>query len=253
MPARSRSSVPTISNKAASAPGTRLAPSDRSTLPWSQTDPVNRALYARHQEVYAAMLDCVDQNIGRLVAYLGSIGELDNTIIVFASDNGGSYAGGPTGSMAKSRGFNGLPELPPEVERARIDRLGGGSVYSLYPLGWGEVSNTPFPNFKSQTGAGGRRVSLAVSWPRMIRDGGAIRRQFAHVTDLMPTLLDLAGVAPLVEIRGRPARAMDGVSFKSTLLDAAAPPSPDRAVLRMLVKPRLHARELVRTLDPETR
>ncbi len=203
--------------------GTRLAASDAMTLPWARTDPADRALYARHMEVYAAMLDCVDQNVGRLTTYLEAIGELDNTIIVFSSDNGGTHAGGPTGSLSNNRRFNGLPYLPPEIERAGISRLGSGALYPLYPTGWGEVSNTPFPNFKTYTGAGGRRVSFIVSWPERIKDGGTLRTQFAHVTDVMPTLLDLAGVAPLTQIRGAPARPMHGVSQKPMLLDPGAP------------------------------
>ena len=94
---------------------------------------------------------------------------------------------------------------------------------ALYPTGWGEVSNTPFPSFKTYTGAGGRRVSFIVSWPSRIRDHGAIRTQFAHVTDVMPTLLELAGIPPLTTSHGLPARAMHGASFARVLFDADAP------------------------------
>ncbi len=164
-------------------------------------------MLTRHMEVFAAMLDSVDQNVGRLTAFLEQIGELDNTIILFSSDNGGTDAGGPTGMFNNSRRYMGLAAPPPEVERANAPDLGTPRSAPLYPTGWGEVSNTPFPSFKTYTGAGGRRVSFIVSWPKRIREGGAIRTQFAHVTDVMPTLLDLAGVPALKSVNGMAARA----------------------------------------------
>ena len=207
-------------------PGTRLPASDPRAPSWADTDPANRALYARHMEAYAAMLDNADQNVGRLVAFLGALGELDNTIILFSSDNGGTDAGGEHGMVNNNRRYSGLPTQPLAEERAMVDALGGPRSVSLYPTAWGEVSNTPFPSFKTYTGAGGRRVSFIASWPARIRDGGAIRRQFMHVTDVMPTLLDLAGVPRLETSHGRPARALDGMSCAQALLaDAPSPRS----------------------------
>ncbi len=204
-------------------PDTRLPASDPRVTGWEATDPADRAMLAKHMEAYAAMLDCVDQNLGKLVTFLGALGELDNTIIVFSSDNGGTDAGGPAGMFNNYRRFMGLPSPPIEVERATAPDLGSPRSASLYPTGWGEVSNTPFPSFKTYTGAGGRRVSFVISWPDRIREGGTIRSQFAHVTDLLPTLLDLTGIPALKEVNGRPARAFHGMSIANVLFDAAAP------------------------------
>ncbi|MCC6176537.1 MAG: arylsulfatase [Chloroflexi bacterium] len=201
----------------------KLAPSDEKLLAWDETDPDDRPLFARHMETYAAMLDCVDQNVGKLVAFLEQIGELDNTIIVFTSDNGATDAGGPTGMVNNNRRYSGLTPKPVEEERLRIDDLGGPRSVALYPSAWGQVCNTPFPTYKTYTGGGGRRVSFIVSWPEKIREQGAIRSQFIHVTDVMPTLLDLAGVEPLVTINGAPTRGMTGRSFAPVLLDSDAP------------------------------
>jgi len=187
---------------------------------WDDTDPADRPLFTRHMETYAAMLDCADQNLGRLVALLERMGELDNTIIVFSSDNGGTHAGGPIGAIYNNRRFSGLPEDPIERERERLDLIGGPRSNALYPTGWGQVSNTPFPTYQTYTGGGGRRVAFVISWPARITAGGAIRSQFVHVTDVMPTLLDLAGVAPLTQVSGRPAQALHGRSFVPVLLDA---------------------------------
>ena len=202
--------------------GTRLPVSDPRVPPWQDTDPADRPLFARHMETYAAMLDCVDQNLGKLVACLEEMGELDNTVIVFTSDNGGTDAGGPTGMFNNNRRYMGLAPAPIEAERARVDQLGGPRSVSLYPTGWGEVCNTPFPSFKTYTGAGGRRVSFIVSWPAGIQDQGAIRRQFVHVTDMMPTLLELAGIEALTEVNGHPAQTMHGVSFADVLRSDAS-------------------------------
>jgi arylsulfatase len=204
-------------------PGTRLAQSDARVPLWDKTDPADRPLFARHMEVYAAMLDSVDQNLGRLVAYLQEIGELDNTIFLFSSDNGGTDAGGPTGMFNNNRRYMGLAPPPIEVERANAHDLGTPRSASLYPTAWGEVSNTPFPSFKTYTGAGGRRVSFIVSWPGRIHERGAMRTQFAHVTDVMPTLLELAGVPALTRVNGEAAMPMHGKSFAPMLFDAAAP------------------------------
>jgi arylsulfatase A-like enzyme len=206
-------------------PGTVLPASDPRVPDWDTVPPEDRALFERHMEAYAAMLDSVDQNLGRLVAFLEQLGELDDTIILFSSDNGGTDAGGPTGMFNNNRRYMGLAAPPIEQERALAEDLGSPRSASLYPTGWGQVSNTPFPSFKTYTGAGGRRVSFVVSWPARILERGAIRTQFAHVTDVMPTLLELAGVAPLAEIHGRPARPMQGASFAGVLFDPAAPPA----------------------------
>lgn len=204
-------------------PGTVLAPSDPSIPDWDRATPADRRLYARHMEVYAAMLDCVDQNVGRLVAFLDSLGELDNTIIMFASDNGGTAAGGPVGAFYNNRRMSGLPEHALERERELTDLLGGPQSEALYPTGWGQLCNTPFPTYKTYTGGGGRRVTCIVSWPARITAVGQIRSQFIHVTDVMPTLLDLAGVLPLPTIHGAAALPMHGKSLAPVLFDAAAP------------------------------
>jgi hypothetical protein len=141
---------------------------------------------------------------------------------VFSSDNGGTSSGGPTGMVNYNRRFAALPALPVDVDVTRAEWIGSSRTTPLYPAGWGQVSNTPFPSFKTYTGGGGRRVSFIVSWPAQFSDVGAIRTQFAHVTDVMPTLLELTGVAPLQTSHGKPAQPMDGKSLADILRDPAA-------------------------------
>ena len=205
-------------------PDTQLSPRDPSVPAWSDVPADQRALFVRHMETYAAMLDCVDQNVGRLVATLEAMGELDNTIIVFSADNGGTSSAGPTGNIHFNRRFAGLPPLPVEVDMQRAEWIGTGRVHALYPMGWGPVSNTPFPSFKTYTGGGGRRVSFILSWPKAIQEQGAVRTQFAHVTDVLPTLIDLAGIEPLKVSHGQPAQPFHGKSLAPVAL--ANQPAP---------------------------
>jgi len=121
-----------------------------------------------------------------------------------------------------NRRFAGLPALPVEVDLDRENWIGTGRGSAVYPMGWAQVSNTPFPSYKTYTGGGGRRVSFIVSWPDKLKDCGAIRNQFGHVIDVMPTLLDLAGVPPLEISHAKPAQPMQGKSLAPVLRDADA-------------------------------
>ena len=203
--------------------GSRLAERDPAVPGLGPCSRRPAALFARHMETYAAMLDCADQNIGRLVALLEELGELDNTIFVFTSDNGGTNSAGPAGALHFNRRYAGLPGLPVEVDLEREAWIGTGRGSAVYPMGWAQVSNTPFPSYKTYTGGGGRRVSFVVSWPDKLKDFGAVRRQFGHVIDVMPTLLDLAGVPALETSNGNPAKPMQGKSLAPVLRDADAP------------------------------
>jgi len=189
-------------------PGTRLADRDPAAPAWDEVPADQQRLFARHMETYAAMLDCADQNIGRLVARLEELDELGNTILVFSSDNGATNSAGPSGALHFNRRYAGLPALPVEVDVERGAWIGTGRSSAVYPMGWAQVSNAPFPSYKTYTGGGGRRVSFIVSWPDNLADCGAIRSQFAHVIDVMPTLLDLAGVPALSTSHGKPAQPM---------------------------------------------
>lgn len=206
-------------------PEARLSDRDPEVPAWTELPADQRHLFVRHMEAYAAILDCADQNIGRLVAHLENLDELDNTIFVFSSDNGGTSSAGPTGMVHFNRRFAGLPPRSVSDDMPLADLVGTPQVPALYPSGWGQVSNTPFPSYKTYTGGGGRRVSLIVSWPVQLSDKGAIRGEFAHVTDIMPTLLELAGAKPLETSHGKPAKAMHGRSLAPVLRSAAAPAS----------------------------
>lgn len=158
-------------------PGTELpdrnAESGHEVGPWSELTEPERRLYARYMEVYAAMVDNVDQNLGRLLDTLTELGELDNTIVVFTSDNGGTGEGGAEGTRSYFSRFVHHPNLPadwnPDVER-EVELIGGPRSLVHYPRGWGMASNTrsastrarPTPaGCGSRSSCPGRRASRA--------------------------------------------------------------------------------------------
>ena len=200
--------------------------------PWNELSSTEQELFARYMEVYAAMVDNVDQNFGRLRRHLESIGEWDNTITLFASDNGGSREGRRIGTSAYFRTL--LTQVRKtdlevvEVDHSRLGLLGGPRALAHYPRGWGMVSCTPFRLYKINTHRGGHSVPLIINWPARLADadaaGGRLRTQYQHVTDVFPTLAELAGV-PVPAARpgaAAPAPAPAGASFASSLGDPSA-------------------------------
>ncbi len=169
-------------------------------------------------EVYAAMVDNVDQNLARLLAAIGALGDLENTVVIFTSDNGATEEGGPTGARSYFKrfgGFTGMTGWNLDVERD-LELIGGPQTLVHYPRGWGMASNTPFRLYKSTTHAGGVRVPLIVSWPSgiAVEERGTFRHQYQYVTDLHPTILDLIGL---------PAReGRDGTSFAGAISHGVA-------------------------------
>ena len=170
-------------------------------------------------EVYAAAVEAVDASTGRLVEHLERLGELDNTIIVFTSDNGGTAEGGAEGTRSYYSQFAHVAGLPDDWDRdvdRDLDLIGGPRTTVHYPRGWGQASNTPFRLYKAHTFAGGIRAPLIVHWPggELLGSGDdGLRRQYVHVTDLTPTLLELAGGKARTERYGIPVKDFDGVSL----------------------------------------
>ena len=201
--------------------GTELAPRNRGVKPWDELSEGEQKLAARLNEAFAAFLDHTDAQIGRLIDFLESIGELDNTIFIVTSDNGASQEGFATGVVDEMRFFNGVRE---DVDAAqdRLDEIGTRSSHSNYPWGWAQVGNTPLKWYKQNTFGGGVRDPLIIHWPDRISDRGTIRNQFHHVTDLTPTILEQAGVEQPSVFKGRDQLPMAGISLGYTFGDAQA-------------------------------
>ncbi len=172
---------------------TELAPPNPGVEPWASLSDNQKKLASRLQEAFAAFLEHTDAQIGRLVADLEKLDVLDNTMILLMSDNGASQEGGPFGILHEMKYFNFVLESPDEAVQ-RLDEIGGPSSHSNYPWGWAQAGNTPFKWYKQNTHEGGVHVPLIVHWPKGISEGGAIRREFAYVTDIAPTVFEAAGV-----------------------------------------------------------
>lgn len=201
-------------------PGTAMSPRNHEpghdVQPWADHSDEERARFARYMEVYAAMVDNVDQNLARLMETIEQLGDAENTVVIFTSDNGGTEEGGATGSRSYFKQFGGLGGMTGwDLDVPRDPELiGGPQTLVHYPRGWGMASNTPFRLYKRSTHAGGVRVPMIVSWPAGIpeADRGGLREQYQYVTDLFPTILDLAGL-PSSEDR-------DGATFADAIVAA---------------------------------
>ncbi len=201
--------------------------------PWDSLDRGRQALFARMMEVYAGFLAHTDDQIGRLLDGLRARGLLDNTLVLLASDNGASAEGGPHGSFNELRfTHDRLDDVHDTI--ARMDEIGSPTSYSHYAWGWAWAGNTPFKLWKRYTWLGGVRTPLIAHWPARITDGGAVRDQFCHAVDLLPTVLAATGVDRPEDVDGVRQRALDGASLLDSFDDAAAPSPRDRQYFELL-------------------
>lgn len=193
-------------------------------LPWSEVPAQQRPVMAHYMQVYAAMVDNIDRNIGRLVEELKAMGQWDNTLLLLTSDNGASSIGGLEGA-ANIFEKRVTQQEPAGLAQELFERgeLGGIDSYPAYPVAWGQVSNTPFRFYKRTPMNGGIRVPFIASWPARIPDPGALRAQWIHVTDTLPTVLDLLGRPYPAQFKGWRTRGLDGVSWAAALTDFAQP------------------------------
>lgn len=148
---------------------------------WDELTDDERRLYARMMEVFAGFFEHTDHQIGRLLDYLESTGQLDNTLIMVISDNGASAEGGPHGSVNENKFFNNVPD-DFEQNLAAIDELGGPKYFNHYPWGWTFAGNTPFRRWKRETYRGGVADGFIVHWPAGIAAKGEVRHQYGHVS-----------------------------------------------------------------------
>jgi arylsulfatase len=173
-------------------------------------------------EVFAGFLTHTDYHYGRLFNFLKSIGQWDNTLIMFISDNGASAEGGPHGSVNENKFFNNVPDSLEENLKA-IDEIGGPTTFNHYPWGWTFAGNTPFRRWKRETYRGGISDPFIVHWPKGIKTKGEVRTQYAHAIDMVPTVLELLGIESPTSIKGVTQSPIEGHSFAHVLNNAKAP------------------------------
>jgi arylsulfatase len=174
---------------------------------WEDLDADRRTDLARRMAVYAAMVDRLDHTVGRVVADLQRHGELENTLILFLSDNGACAEWDPFGFDRRSGPENILHT------GASLDAMGGPDSYMSYGSGWANAGNTPFRMYKHDAYEGGIRTPLIVHWPRAIADGGAFRDQVGHIIDVMATLVDVARADYPATVGTHSIQPMEGTSL----------------------------------------
>jgi arylsulfatase A-like enzyme/acetyl esterase/lipase len=189
----------------------RLGPGEVTRpVEWRSLTAEQQAFQAEKMAIHAAMIAAMDREVGRIMAQLEAMRVFDDTLVLFLSDNGASAE-----IMVRGEGHD--PSAPP----------GSRETFLCLGPGWSSACNAPFRRHKTWVHEGGIATPWIVHWPRGVVGRGDLRRQPVHVVDVVPTVLDLAGVRPPQEHEGEPVPPLHGRSFVASLADAAAQPADD--------------------------
>jgi arylsulfatase A-like enzyme len=196
-------------------PAEIAAPGDQ-VRPWNTLNADEKRLFSRMMEVYAAYSEYTDAQVGRIIDYLEKSGQLENTVVIYAADNGASGEGSPNGTVNENKFFNSYPDELSENMKL-IDKLGGPDTYEHFPTGWAMATSAPFKMFKRYSEyAGGTCDPLVISWPKGIKARGEVRNQYHHSTDIVPTILDICGLEMPKVYKGVEQYPLSGVSMRYT-------------------------------------
>lgn len=191
---------------------------DKENPAWDSIPADRRADLARRMAVYAAMVEIMDRNVGRVVAQLKKTGALDNTLIFFLSDNGACAEWDPWGFDGSSGPNNVLHR------GGDLKKVGGPESYISYGSGWANAANTPWRLYKHYTQEGGIRTPMIVHWPQGVKTkDGTFTRQSGYITDFMPTLLELCGATYPTERNAIKIMPHEGISLAPTMRGEALP------------------------------
>jgi arylsulfatase A-like enzyme len=210
---------------------TKLTARPDSLAAWDSLSADQKRLYSRMMEVFAGFGAHIDYEMGRVLDAVAALPDADNTLIVYIlGDNGASAEGGLNGMTNEIAGFNGVFE-PIDGELKVIDELGGPKHYNHFPAAWAHAMDTPFQWTKQiASHFGGTRNPVVISWPAKIKEQGGVRTQFHHITDIMPTILEVAGIRAPDSLNGVTQKPIEGVSMVYTFND---PKAPDRRKSQM--------------------
>ena len=189
-----------------------------STLPtWDSLSAEKKKLFVRQMDVYGAYLAYTDYEIGRVVQEVEDLGELDNTLIIYISgDNGASAEGMLDGTPNEFTTFNGVA-VPIKAQYLFYPFWGSDKTFPHYAAEWAWAMDTPFKWVKQvPSHFGGTAQGMAMSWPGHITDVGGIRRQFHHVIDIVPTILEATGISAPDTVDGIKQAPIEGVSMAYT-------------------------------------
>jgi len=210
---------------------------------WDSLNEAEKKMYAREAEVYAAYTAYTDYEIGRVISEVDKMGKLDNTLIIYIDgDNGTSAEGSLYGTFNQLTAYNGIlnePEVKPVLayNALHYNDWGSNKTYPHMSVAWSWAFDTPFKWTKQVASHfGGTRQGLAISWPGHIKDPGGIRTQFHHVIDIVPTILEAAGIQAPDVVKGIPQKPIEGVSMAYTFdsANANAPSKRDTQYFEMV-------------------
>ena len=184
---------------------------------WDSLSWEEKKLFVRQADVYGAYLAYTDHEIGRVIQAVEDLGELDDTLIIYiAGDNGASAEGMLNGTPNEFTTFNGVA-VPVKDQFLWYEFWGSDRTFPHFAAGWAWAMSTPFRWVKQVASHfGGTAQGVAMSWPGRIQDVGGIRRQFHHVIDIVPTILEATGVAAPATVDGIKQRPIEGVSMAYT-------------------------------------
>lgn len=190
---------------------------------WDSLKDDQKRLYTRMMEVFAAYGYQVDQEVGRVLNYVATLPDANNTMIIYiVGDNGASAEGGFDGTLNENAFFNAYLMTTKDM-LDRIDEIGTELHFNHFPAGWAWAMDTPFQWTKQVAShLGGVRNPMIVKWPAKFSKGGERRTQFLHVIDIAPTILDAANIPEPRSVNGTAQTPIQGKSFLNTLNDAKA-------------------------------
>jgi arylsulfatase len=201
---------------------TVMAPRPDGIPAWASLSERQQRVYARQMEVFAAALSHADHQIGRVIAEARKASGGNLLVVYIQGDNGASAESGVNGTANEHGVFGGMrPDF--DATEAAIDKLGGPDTLTGYSSGWAFATNTPFPWVKQVASHfGATRNGMVISWPGKIATPGAIRRDYHHVIDIMPTILQAASVPVPQQVDGVAQMPLDGISMNYSFM--ADPP-----------------------------
>src|SRR5262249_7337868 len=191
---------------------------------WNELTADEKKLFTRQAEVFAAYVAYTDHEIGRVIQEVEDEGKLDNTLIIYIDgDNGTSPEGTTVGTFNDWAAYNGILDIPISEQLKFYDAWGGPETHAHMAVAWSWAFDTPFKWTKQiASHFGGTRQGLAISWPGHISDPGGIRVPFHHVIDIVPTILEAAGIRAPELVNGIKQKPIEGVSMIYTFDKANA-------------------------------
>ena len=209
-------------------PDTKLTERDATMASWNSIPEDQRAFQRRLMEIFAGFMEHTDHQIGEMIRGLEKRGLRENTLVFYIFGDNGSSAEGQEGSISELLAQNGIPntieqQISAMEKLGGLDALGGPKMDNMYHAGWAWAGDTPFKSTKLVAAHfGGTRNPMVISWPKGIQPDRAMRSQFHHVVDIVPTVYEILGIPHPEVVHGYEQMPLDGVSLAYTFADGAA-------------------------------